>query len=441
MSVANSKKSSKSRKDVINILEKNFQNNLDSDYTEKIEQLDKQFDYESSKNEYWSKPELSFLYGTPLYEQCSETQKLALNHLHWSLGYMSIANSEAEVTNYNLITGEILGKFGEKYKSILKQLEHETAQERVHIHAFYKISHKTHKKLLGNRFLLEVSKKSLKKSGNLSSNIFFIVNKISKLIVKNNSNAKGISSQQRRNESTDFLASTNGYFHGFQGDRSRDLKYLFASSWGKSEFLASNFYLLRYLSNLFLKSYEEQIYKYCLALKKQGKDTPIATEISYYHLLDEAFHTTTSLFCGQELFKNFPQPSYVEKFIANLGVYLTQLENLSSISGIAPSRFMNDAYLMDYIYMLFKSPIFSMDHQEALNWMEKCFCKDHEGFHINLNLHQKLLKNSLNYPNKIDYLWPVNKQLKIMASVSIEKAIKNNIASFKKFTKSISTSM
>ena len=82
-----------------------------------------------------------------------------------------------------------------------------------------------------------------------------------------------------------------------------------------------------------------------------------------------------------------------------------------------------------------------MEHQEALNWMEKCLTQDHEGFHINLNLHQKLLKSSLNYTHKIDYLWPVNKELKIMASVSIDKAIKNNIASFKKFTKSMAESV
>ena len=79
----------------IRLIEKTYQSNINSDYTERMEALGKNFDYQTNSGYYWGEPEFSTLYGTPLYEEASEAQKLALNHLYWVGQYNHTANSEA----------------------------------------------------------------------------------------------------------------------------------------------------------------------------------------------------------------------------------------------------------------------------------------------------------------------------------------------------------
>jgi hypothetical protein len=79
-----------------------------------------------------------------------------------------------------------------------------------------------------------------------------------------------------------------------------------------------------------------------------------------------------------------------------------------------------------------------MSAQEALQWMEKCLCHEHEGFHVNLKYHQRLLSDLRRFFDDIDYLWPVNREMRIMASGgSISKAIQSNIKTFKQFSRSV----
>ena len=47
------------------LIQKTYKNNRQSSYTEAIELLDDQFDYDSNRNHYWSEPEQSILFGTP----------------------------------------------------------------------------------------------------------------------------------------------------------------------------------------------------------------------------------------------------------------------------------------------------------------------------------------------------------------------------------------
>ncbi|NEO89528.1 MAG: hypothetical protein F6K56_04405 [Moorea sp. SIO3G5] len=78
----------------IKIVENNYQNNVNSDYTEKIKELDTSFTYSDHSQHYWSQPELSILYGSPLYEMASPAQKLPLNHLFYVSQYNYAAYSE-----------------------------------------------------------------------------------------------------------------------------------------------------------------------------------------------------------------------------------------------------------------------------------------------------------------------------------------------------------
>ncbi|MCP2728619.1 hypothetical protein [Limnofasciculus baicalensis] len=425
---------------VIPILEKNYGNNLDSDYTEKIEELDKNFNYSSNSHAYWSEPENSLLYGTPLYEKASETQKLALNHLHWIIFYKGVADSEIELINYNTITADCLMAENNDYEMLVKLLANESFQERKHIHAFCQINYLTIKALLGKKALINSGADKFScqdKNISVFPDIFSVVNSISNIMLKGREKYQ---SQNFRdwNKEGKIAPSTQGFFNGFSGKSTKSIQELLPLNWGSYPFLAANFYAVRYMANLALKNNEFPIHNYFRKLQKAQEFIPIPTAISHYHFLDEAFHTTTSLFLGRDFYKTLPKPSIYEKVMANLAVLQAQRNNLIALSGIVPNRFYNDGEAISFLMKLFQSPVFDMSAKEAIFWIEKCLCHEHDGFHINLKSHARLLSDLRKFAEQLDYLWPVNREMRVMASGgSIQKAIKNNIKAFSKFAQAL----
>jgi hypothetical protein len=426
----------------LKILANNYQNNLNSDYTEKIEELDKNFNYSSNNNHYWSNPELSLLYGTPIYEAASPSQKIALNHLAWVAEYDYTADSETEATHYNQITAGSFYPVGGDYEMIAHQLDHETLQERSHIHAFYKVNYQTIKALLGKQaFINPLKKKSSHQnswqrkqfSTYQSSTLRFLT----KMMLQGKEQYYSQYLKKLEAENKPITTSTTGFFHGVRGELPKSWQQFFAFNWGSSPFLACNYYTLRYMANLLLKNHEHKIAMYYKKLYKQGEFLPVPTAISHYHFLDEAFHTTTSLFLGRELYKHLPKPTAYEKFVLNLAVYMAQLNNFNLMSGIMTNGFFKDDLpLMGYIYKVLQSPLFNMSTKEALEWMEKSLCHEHEGLYVNLRYHHSLLSDLCRFCDSIEHLWPINREMRIMASGgSISKVIKNNINTFKKFTR------
>jgi hypothetical protein len=55
-----------------------------------------------------------------------------------------------------------------------------------------------------------------------------------------------------------------------------------------------------------------------------------------------------------------------------------------------------------------------MSEEESLYWLEKCLCQEHDGFDVQVKYHQKMLKNMLRLTDNLDYLWPVNREMRIM---------------------------
>ena len=135
-----------------NIIEKTWNNNTDSDYTEKMVELARGFDYERDRQSFWVNPELSLLYGTPVWDQATHAQKLALNHLNWVGNYNHTAISEASTSVYNLVTSGVFEKVG-GYDTLCKELVFETEQESHHIRTFQKLGYKTKLSLLVKSWL------------------------------------------------------------------------------------------------------------------------------------------------------------------------------------------------------------------------------------------------------------------------------------------------
>ncbi|VEP16694.1 conserved hypothetical protein [Hyella patelloides LEGE 07179] len=419
------------------LIEKTYQSNIDSDYTEKIAELGKNFDYHNNSDRYWGNPELSTFYGTPLYEEASESQKLALNHLYWVGQYNHTANSEANTMLYNQITEGVFAHFGD-YQTLCQELEFETSQERYHIRTFQKIGYKTKVALLGKSSLGNPLSQKSPQFGQFQFNALnssleaareTSFRWITRLMLGGNTKSYSRYLQEREGNS---IPTTSG---GLAELTSSPTAFkFFTLNWGSSPFLASQYYAVRMIANMSLKTYEHQYFKHFKKLEKELEFIPAPTAVSYYHLLDESFHTTMSQIIAQELYRDFPQPTAYEKLVANLTIYLAQKGVLGGLSGGLPAVFREDDSFFLSFYRLLQSPLFEMSSTEALQWMEKCLCQEHEGFHVNLKYHQRLLGEFRRFFERLDYLWAVNREMQIMASGgSIKRALKNNIKSWKQF--------
>jgi hypothetical protein len=441
----------------IKLTEINYRRNTESDYTEKIEQLDKNFDYSTNSNHYWGDPELSLLYGTPVYEQASESQKRALNHLYWATQYNQTAATEANAVLYNQVTAGVFEIVG-GYDALCKELDLETDQERHHIHAFHTIGYKTKRALLGQAgFSASIQGKSYKKNGlakgavseqrpqlfsfNLQSSplsafqesaVRFITNKV---LLKNQAHLYSQYLRELEQKGEAIPAQTTGLLGQLAP---KPLLQFFTLNCGTSPFLACMFYVTRFMANMLIKNYEYDYVLYYRDLEKKGEFIPTPTAVSFNHLMDEAFHTTTSQLIAQDLYKDFAKPTAYEKFLANLTIYRAQTVGLSGLSGGLPAIFRNDAPFILSFYRLLQSPVFNMSDKEALEWLKKCLCQEHEGFHVTLKYHDRLLTDLRRLFDPIDYLWPVNREMRVMAKGgSLNKAIQENTKAFEQFSRSV----
>ena len=423
----------------LKLITRTYRNNTDSDYTEKIQELDRSFKYQENSDRYWNSPEFSLLYGTPLYEQATEAQKIVLNHLYWFVMYNFTATSETQTIVYNQITGGVFAQIP-GYEIIAETLDLEGEQELSHIHVFRKVCYQMLKTLLGKEAFKDPLKGKLYKSKyqswaeKTSQYKYHGLRLVAEGMLWG---GKYYSEPLKELEQKD--NSPPAFSTGFMGEglAPKALLQFFSYNWGRSPFLASHYYTLRFMANLGLKHTEHSNCKYFRKLQKQGDAIPIPTAVAYYHFLDEAFHTTTSRFMARELYKDLPKPTKYEKFVANLAFYRLQNRIWKGLSGVVPDRHRPDDFsVMSFIYKVLVSDVFGMSQLDALHWMEKCFVTEHEGFHQNVRFHHSLLHEFQRTFGSLDYLSTANREMKPMASGGkIADAIAQNVKTWRQFSK------
>ena len=440
------------------VIEKVYKSNADSEYTEKMWELARNFDYASNSNHYWTIPELSLLYGTPLYETASFSQKLALNHLFWVGNYHYVAVTEASTRIYNMVTAGVFQNLG-GYEKLYRELELETDQESFHIRSFQKIIYNTKMALVGKTTLGNtLSSKCQPVTGQRQllphplQQFFFssqyykskfssyqdhALGLIAKRMLKDKKRYYSQYLRELEQKDQPIAAASEGILGQIA---SRDLLRFFTINWGISPFMACQYYSIRYTGNTYLKSWEYDYYKYFQKLVREKEFIPTPTAISYYHLLDESFHTTISQTIAKDMYKELPKPTAYEKFLSGKMIYMMQKNMLGGLSAVLPGRCVaDDPSFMLFIYKLLKSPVFEMSDRDSLYWMKKCFCQEHDGFHVGLKYRNKTLEAQRRLFGSLDYQWTVNQEMNLMAAGgSIYKAIKNNITVFEKFSRFLS---
>ncbi|NJK63584.1 MAG: hypothetical protein HC921_13640 [Synechococcaceae cyanobacterium SM2_3_1] len=347
-----------------------------------------------------------------------DRQRKALNHLYWVIQNINTAASEVNTIFYNQLTAGVFRHVG-GYETLCAELDLETSQEYRHVHAFQKVAHRAKTALLGQHISLSTQHTSSGRANPPNHRFSWLATMqdqslswLARTMLPEGSFCVSSYLQERR------LADKN-MPTPMQGSAGRiappALLKFFTLNWGSSPFLACQYYSLRYIANLLLRTQEHTRAMYYKHLQAQSLPIPAPTALSYYHFLDESFHSTTSQIVGQEMYKDFGKGSSYEVFVANLALLLTQKNVIRYHSGLScglPARcFRSDVEFMQFIYQILQSPIFEMSGMEALAWMRKSYGIEHEGFYIAQRYHRKLMKDLKTYFARIPYLWPVNREM------------------------------
>ena len=378
-------------KQVSRKLEINYKRNKQQDCTELLDKAAGEFNYEDCKNEYWNPEEFSLLYGTPLWFESTQYQKIILNQLYWVAYYSQIISAEIATIFFNQTSAA--GLYAqEDFRLICDMLDLESSQERAHINAFKTVSNQVESTLFGERIF------SYPMRGPYAETMIFA--------------------------DTNFLK--------------RQWKKLQLQAFGlisaDNTFLACQYFTVRGVRTLNGKLVQHKLSNYYH--KHSNPETiPIPAKISYYHFMDESFHFNSSTIISHDVINCIKPPTKFEKLVANLGIRGCQKDHYHcsvAVNGI----FWYDAALYPAIYRVLRSQIFGMDEAEAKDMMCRCFTEETEGLHNSFQTHSEAMESYKVYLQPLDYLWKSNLEMSLMAENSISKYLNNQKTAFKKWSTS-----
>lgn len=376
-------------KQVSRKLEINYKRNQQQDCTELLDKAATEFNYEDCKNEYWNPEEFSLLYGTPLWFESSQYQKIILNQLYWVAYYSQIISAEIATIFFNQTSAAGLYS-QENFRPICDMLDLESSQERAHINAFKTVSNQVESTLFGERIF------SYPMRGPYAETMIF--------------------------------ADTN-YLK-------RQWKKLQLQAFGlisaDNIFLACQYFTVRGVRTLNGKLVQHKLSNY-YQKHSNPQTAPIPAKISYYHFMDESFHFNSSTIISHDVINCINPPTEFEKLVANLGIRGCQQDHYHcsvAVNGI----FWYDAALYSAIYRVLRSQIFGMDELEAKDMMCRCFTEETEGLHNSFQTHSEAMESYKVYLQPLDYLWKSNREMSLMAENSISKYLNKQKAAFKKWS-------
>ncbi|MGD2180961.1 P-aminobenzoate N-oxygenase AurF [Lusitaniella coriacea] len=357
-------------------LQLNYQRNRKQDCTERLDAAAAKFRYEDCKDEYWNPIEFSLLYGTPLWEQASEIQRILLNQLYWVAYYSQIISAEIATIFFNQTSAA--GLYGqEDFRLVCDMLDLESSQERAHINAFKTISEQVEAHLFGKRIFT-----------------YAMRTPFAQTMIYANTNALKTAWKKLQ-------------FHGF-GLLSAD-----------NTFLACQYFTVRGLRTLNGKLVQHKLSRY-YQNHSDKENSPVPSKISYYHFMDESFHFNSSTILSHDILNCIAPPTHFERFIANLGIKGCQKDHYHfsvAINGI----FWYDPALYSTIYKILRSRVFGMEPSEAIEMMEACFTQETEGLHRSYQTHREAVESYKVYLEPVGYGWKENKEMAVMGSNSIRQ--------------------
>lgn len=366
----------------------NQRKNEEQDRTEQIDESARNFDYAACRDRYWNPESFSLLYGTPIWDEASASQRVLLNQVYWIAYYGQIISAEIATIFFNQVAAA--GMYAlEDFRLICDTLDFESKQERAHINAFKTVGEAVEWELFGERLFTYPMK------GPFTETMVF------------NSNNRAQS-----------------YWRTIQ------LKaYAMMSS--SNAFLASQYLLVRGLRTLNGKLIQHRLSEH-YAKSPTQEDEPIPSAISYFHFMDESHHFNTSRLIALEVTKSLEPPTAFEKWAMNRGVRGCQRDHLPfsvSVNGI----FWYEPALFPVIYKMLRSRHFGLDREGALQMMRRCFCEENEGQHRSRELQEVAIESYCAFVEPVEYLDGYNREMTLMRSNSVERYLQQNRREMKRF--------
>ncbi len=373
---------------IVQKLSLNYRRAKHTDHTPDLNKLAEQFNYESCCNSYWNPVEFSLLYGTPLWEQASESQKVLLNQLYWVAYYSQIISAEIATIFFNQTSAAGLYSL-EGFRLICDTLDLETSQERCHINAFRTVIDEVEEKLFGQR-VFSYSMRSLFRE-------------------------------------TMIFSDTNGFRNWWKGVQLHCFGLISAAN----PFLACQYLTVRGIRTLNGKLVQHKLSNFHTKYPDQ-EPSPIPSQISYYHFLDESFHFNTSTILSHDVTKCLKPPTTFERQIANLGIRGCQKDHYH-VSVAVNGIFWYDPALYFPIYTILRSPSFGFSIEDAKQMLMACFTQETEGLHSSFKTHDEAVSSYRVYLEPLDFISTDNKEMKLMASNSIPKYLKTQKKALNRF--------
>lgn len=366
----------------------NHKRNKAQDNTDALDELTRNFVYQDCKDEYWNPEKFSLLYGTPLFAQATDYQKKVLNHLYW-VGYYSQIIS-AEIATIFLNQTSAAGLYSlEDFRIVCDNLDLESTQERAHIDAFKKVSEQVEQELFGKRIFTYQMRNFAEETM-----IFQKTNQIKRFWKKLQLHAFSV------------LSSGNA-------------------------FIACQYFTVRGLRTLNGKIVQHQLSQY-YSKHHDKENAPIPSKISYHHFLDESYHFNSSSIIGHDILGYLKPPTAFERKVANMGLIGTQKDH-SHFNVCVNGIFWYEPALFEKIYEIMRTPIFNLSHREALEMMWKCFCEENDGVHHSFETFQTARESYIQYVSDLDYVSPINREMRLMKQTSIQSYLQENRTKMKKF--------
>ncbi|AFY58322.1 hypothetical protein Riv7116_5961 [Rivularia sp. PCC 7116] len=369
-------------------LQINYKRNKQQDCTELLDKAAAAFNYDDCKDEYWNPEQYSLLYGTPLWTQASQSQRIILNQLYWVAYYCQIISAEIATILFNQTSAA--GLYAqEDFRVICDMLDLESAQERCHINAFKTISHQVESTLFGER----------------------------------------IFTYPMRGPYTETMVFADTNFLKTQWKKLQLQAFGLISA--DNTFLACQYFTVRGLRTLNGKLIQHKLSNY-YQNHNNPDNAPIPAKISYYHFMDESFHFNSSTIISHDVIQCIKPPTKFEKVVANLGIRGCQKDHYHcsiAVNGI----FWYDAALYPAIYRLLRSQVFGMSDTEAKDTIRRCFTQETEALHNSFQTHHEAMESYKVYVESLDYLWKSNREMSFMAANSISRYLNEQRINFKKW--------
>jgi hypothetical protein len=369
-------------------LQINYIRNQQQDHTALMDKAAQAFSYEDCCNEYWHPEEFSLLYGTPLWEQASPSQRVILNQLYWVAYYSQIISAEIATIYFNQTSATGLYAH-EDFRLICDMLDLESSQERAHISAFRTIASQTEQALLGRHLFT-----------------YPMRGPFTETMVFTDTNALKIWWKRLQLQYFGLISASH-------------------------TFLSCQYFTVRGVRTLNGKLVQHKLSQF-YQKHPQPDRAPIPAQISYYHFLDESFHFNSSTILSHDVITCLEPPTAFEKLVANLGLRGCQRDHFHfsvAINGI----FWYDPALYPQIYQVLRSPCFALEDAEAKAMMRRCFTQESEGLHRSYRTHREAMASYKVYVEPLDYLWQSNREMSLMAANSIPQYLATQQRAFQKF--------